>query len=347
LIRAKRTLLGLIILLPLVAVYPLGRAVPGTVVAVDPTENMVKVGETFSININITSVSGLVGFDFLLSYDESILNLTDIKEGPFLKSIGSTFLINLTTIGQVWLADLLYRSQGWTGTSANGSGVLATATFKAIAVGESSLNLFSNDPYNPNEIKLAADPQNPEVVPIPNVAIDGHVVVSSDPDPDPIAHALPSKTVVGQGYNLPINVTTTNGGNLPETLTVTSYANVTEIGTQTLALSDGSSSTVIFVWNTTGFAYGNYTIGAHATPASMQTNTADTTLAGAWAIVTIPGDLNGDFKVGLQDLVLLEQAYGSRPGDSNWNPNADLDGNGIVNLSDLVILTLHYGQHYP
>jgi hypothetical protein len=64
-------------------------------------------------------------------------------------------------------------------------------------------------------------------------------------------------------------------------------------------------------------------------------------------VVTIPGDIDGNFKVQLQDLVILAMAYGSKPGDSNWNPNADIDGNNVVGLSDLVILAQHYGQHYP
>jgi parallel beta-helix repeat protein len=63
--------------------------------------------------------------------------------------------------------------------------------------------------------------------------------------------------------------------------------------------------------------------------------------------VTIPGDLNGDFKVSLADLVTLAIAYGSKLGDSNWNPNADIDGNSVVGLSDLVILANHYGQQFP
>jgi hypothetical protein len=63
--------------------------------------------------------------------------------------------------------------------------------------------------------------------------------------------------------------------------------------------------------------------------------------------VTIPGDINGDFKAGLADLVLLAQAYSSKPGDRKWNSNADIDSNGTVALSDLVILARHYGQHYP
>jgi len=59
------------------------------------------------------------------------------------------------------------------------------------------------------------------------------------------------------------------------------------------------------------------------------------------------GDLNGDGKVGLADLVALAQAYGSRSGDLNWNPNADIDGNSIVGLYDLALLAQHYGQHSP
>ena len=186
--KAKAALPVSIIVLLFVVVRPLCMATPDTTVFVDPKESNVKVGQTFAINISIVNVSGLIAFDFLLSYNTTVLQLTDIEEGPFLKSAGDTFLINLTTSGQVWLAACLYQPQGWTGISANGTGVLATATFKAIAAGESLLDLFSKDPYKPDEVKLAADPQDPPVVAIPNVAISGHVAVSSDPssDPDPM-----------------------------------------------------------------------------------------------------------------------------------------------------------------
>jgi hypothetical protein len=63
--------------------------------------------------------------------------------------------------------------------------------------------------------------------------------------------------------------------------------------------------------------------------------------------VTIPGDVNGDFKVNLQDLVLLANAYGSHPSNTKWNPSADINGNEVVDLTDLVLLANHYGQHYP
>ncbi len=61
----------------------------------------------------------------------------------------------------------------------------------------------------------------------------------------------------------------------------------------------------------------------------------------------ILGDINGDGVVDLKDLVLMAFAYGSTPGCTNWDANADLDGNGRVDLTDLVTLAMHYGQHNP
>lgn len=37
-------------------------------------------------------------------------------------------------------------------------------------------------------------------------------------------------------------------------------------------------------------------------------------------------------------------AFGTVPGDSNWNPNADLDGDEEVGLQDFSILVRNFGQ---
>ena len=60
--------------------------------------------------------------------------------------------------------------------------------------------------------------------------------------------------------------------------------------------------------------------------------------------LTVPGDINGDGNVNLQDLVLLANAYGSSIGNAKWNANADINGNLTVDLSDLVILAKNYGR---
>jgi hypothetical protein len=160
-------------------------------------------------------------------------------------------------------------------------------------------------------------------------------------------YMVPSKTVVGQGYGLSVNVTAANSGDFTETFNVTVYVNTTYIASENVTLSSGTSTILVLTCNTTGLAYGNYTINASAWPAAGETNMVDNNCTGGSMTVTIPGDINGDFKVGLPDLVLLAQAYGSTPGSPRWNPNADLNNNGIVDLTDLVTVAIHYGQHYP
>jgi hypothetical protein len=158
---------------------------------------------------------------------------------------------------------------------------------------------------------------------------------------------IPAPTV-GRGYDVNVTAKVVNYGVNDENSGLAIYANATLVQPKTnITLAAGSSATITVIWNTSGFAYGNHTITATVDPVPNETNTTDNTLAGDWIIVTMPGDLNGDFKVSLQDLTILAADYGSRPGDARWNPNADIIGNGVVGLSDLSTMAIHYGQHYP
>ncbi|GBC95699.1 hypothetical protein HRbin16_01491 [bacterium HR16] len=55
------------------------------------------------------------------------------------------------------------------------------------------------------------------------------------------------------------------------------------------------------------------------------------------------GDIDGDNEVTLFDFGELVQAFGSVPGDTNWNPNADLDGDEEVTLFDFGVLVRNFG----
>lgn len=57
----------------------------------------------------------------------------------------------------------------------------------------------------------------------------------------------------------------------------------------------------------------------------------------------INGDIDGDNEVSLFDFGNLVAAFGSVPGDSDWNPNADLDGDEEVSLFDFGILVRNFG----
>jgi hypothetical protein len=57
----------------------------------------------------------------------------------------------------------------------------------------------------------------------------------------------------------------------------------------------------------------------------------------------LPGDVDGDGDVDLQDLAALLSAYGACDGDPDYNAAADFDSSGCVDLSDLATLLSNYG----
>ncbi|MCS6830979.1 MAG: hypothetical protein NZ749_10095 [bacterium] len=62
------------------------------------------------------------------------------------------------------------------------------------------------------------------------------------------------------------------------------------------------------------------------------------------SVSLVNGDVDGDNEVTLFDFGQLVVAFGSVPGDDNWNPNADLDGDEEVTLFDFGILVRNFGM---
>ena len=120
-----------------------------------------------------------------------------------------------------------------------------------------------------------------------------------------ITNVTPLKTIVGQGYNMRVNVTVANQGNFTETFNLTLYANTTAINQTEITLTSSTSTTITLTWNTTDFAKGNYTVWAYACPVQGETDTADNTFTDGIIYVGIPGDINGDGIVNIFDAVLL------------------------------------------
>jgi nitrous oxidase accessory protein NosD len=157
-----------------------------------------------------------------------------------------------------------------------------------------------------------------------------------------------SKTVVGQNFTAHLNVTVTNQGNKIEGFNITAYANTTKIQTQFITLTGGNSTNVTFNWDTTGWTMGNYNISAIATQLPSEIDTTDNTLIGGIIKVTIPGDINGDFYVNIQDAALIGLYWQWRVAIYPPPPllaEADINGDGIVNIKDAAIIGLNWLQH--
>jgi len=64
---------------------------------------------------------------------------------------------------------------------------------------------------------------------------------------------------------------------------------------------------------------------------------------GAYETFVQPGDTDGDGDVDVFDAITLANAFGSSPGDPNWDPSADFDGNGVVDVFDAITLVNNFG----
>jgi parallel beta-helix repeat protein len=160
-----------------------------------------------------------------------------------------------------------------------------------------------------------------------------------------------SANEIDPGTIVSITVIVKNKANITatETFAVTAKYNTTVIGTQQVSnLAKGATQNLVFNWNTTGVAAGNYTIRAEASVVTDELNIDNNSLFDGTVKVRMRiliGDINRDGTINNSDLVLLVLAYGSTPSDSNWNLNADLNKDNQITIADLNILAKNFGTH--
>jgi subtilase family serine protease/outer membrane protein assembly factor BamB len=155
-----------------------------------------------------------------------------------------------------------------------------------------------------------------------------------------VTSVAPYKTVVGQGYGDSIKVTVANERSNTETFKVTVYANTAVIASQNVTLLGGNLATITVDWNTTRFAYGNYTISANVALALGETNVWTGPFTYGTVKVTFPGDINGDGVVNGKDLHILAQYWLETVPPAP--ANVDIGGYGEIAGQDLHILAQNW-----
>ena len=215
-----------------------------TIVYVEPQEtNMLRVGDSFSINITVSNVTDLYSWEFKLYYNSSMLNATSILEGPFLKQAGDTnfqilsFTDNYNVShGLVWAKCALNNVS----SGVNGNGTLATIYFKAVWPGDSSLSLAEILLMNSNgeTIKCTAVSGSVRILLVDIAVID---MTFSNLNPH-----------INESINVYVNVE--NLGETTETFNLTvKCAEPFEyiIGMQNLTLATSEAITLNFTWTPT------------------------------------------------------------------------------------------------
>jgi len=303
-------------LLPIVQIAP----------AYYPVEN---TSQPFSLNLTITNVTDLYGWEFKLYYLNTVVEYINVTQGPFLKHEGQTFWWPMTnntynaTHGRIHAAcSLLGMILG-----VNGSGTLATVTFQTIGGGNTTLRLI--------DTKLA-DSNTPKHNPIPHEAVDGFIDIAEFHNIK-VTKVQKTKTIVGQGFVTVINATIENEGNRMEAFNITLYANTTVADKKEVTLDILESKKLTFIWNTANFATGNWTISVYASPVNYETNLEDNNFTDGFILVGKPGDVNYDGYVNVLDLIIVSNAL------RIYDPNADLNEDGVVNVLDLILVANYLG----
>jgi hypothetical protein len=62
---------------------------------------------------------------------------------------------------------------------------------------------------------------------------------------------------------------------------------------------------------------------------------------------TLPGDVNGDGIVNVQDLTIVTLSYGNLEGEPGYDPDADINNDGIVDMRDVYIVASTLGETTP
>jgi hypothetical protein len=104
-------------------------------------------GEEFDVNISVSNVAYLHGFQARLTYDSALVECRAVQEGDLLDAFGNTTVFSPAinnTLGYVYMSLNLTSSEAM----ANGNGTLAKLRFQAMNRGETTLRLSQVNLYD-------------------------------------------------------------------------------------------------------------------------------------------------------------------------------------------------------
>jgi len=314
--------------------------------------NETSLGSTFFMNITVSNVTNLEAWFVGLVYDNATLQYvstwlpTDNVFAP-LTGLDVPIVNTDVVIAPVnasyqeieWGAGYIMPTPSW---DFNGTGTLAQVEFQIIAqVNSTNPQVSSSFAFDPAWTEVFYWPNGSDI-PTLNA---GNFIYELPPFHEVVVTNITASSMwVYQGWTANVNVTVFDDGDFPENATVTLYYNITAgdvAGTQTVALASGENATLMFAWNTTGVPinYDNYTLTTVATIL-----TGSNTLSDGAIQIRIVGDINGDGKVDMSDIMTIVSAFGSYPGNPRWNLDCDLNQVGRVDLSDVVTALMNFGK---
>ena len=185
---------GVVSLLVSVALAGSAAAQAGTVVRVDPASAVIASGQTVTVSIKVDNVANLIGAEVHLSFSAAVLEVVDADAAASGVQITNGGMLSPDFVAQNnadntnGLIDFAISQLNR--PAFNGSGTLATISFRAKANGTSSV-AFRSVPAAPTGIVLA----NASGTPIAHTMQNGTITVGPTPTPGtPAPGASPTPT---------------------------------------------------------------------------------------------------------------------------------------------------------
>jgi hypothetical protein len=290
-------------------------------------------GSEFSVDIMVTDVFNLYGYNFNLSYDTFVLTCIGATITPISNETNfTTEIIMVDGNGFIFI---------------NVSYYAPAAPMTLMAPTKIATNYFQFQNYGCTVLDLHdTELTNESGGPITHETEDGFFcTLIADVA---IVNIELSSNMTYSGRVVNVTVTAANLGDTTETFNVTAYYDSIPIGTQTVTdLMPSQNAILIFGWDTTGLEEcTNYTISAEASPVDYELDLGNNMLSADVAVkIKILGDVNGDGIVDIFDIVLTAAAYQSTTGDPEWNSEADVAPLfGLIDIFDIVTVASRWGQ---
>ena len=162
-----------------------------TQIAIDPIQKGALVGQTFTVNVDVSNVINMYGYEFKLAWNYSVVELKSAIRPPghFMEPVldPGDYFVGIWKLNESRAGGLQTAHFGYTliapEPAKNGSGILVTLTYRALAIGSTLLDL--------NNTKLADNTAGPIV----HSDVDGLVNVN----PPLSVSILPSSVVLDVG----------------------------------------------------------------------------------------------------------------------------------------------------
>lgn len=335
-------------------------------------------GKTFTVNVTVANVTGLYGYEFKLYYDPGLLDVVGVNVTPPAQWNDHYFIAYNNTnkgIGRYWLA----ISATPPATAFSGNATLATLTFKIIY-----------DPIYPDNVESALDlsytmlsDENAEFIPIlvhdgqytlnssiPFLTVSANTGVYTSKKMETVRFSVEIGQVVDlyeYEFTLSYNASLMycwdiKLGNFlkdgigkyskgPGWVFVQGYSKSMAERTSgggVLAIIDLEMSPVVWPdpgWNST--LHLSDTLLWGGTPLQL---IAHQDVDANYSYSPIPGDVNSDGNVNVQDLMFVAIIWGATDVEGkswNWDPRMDLNRDGWIDIFDLVLVAKNQGRTDP